>query len=305
MLAPMHGVGAAGVRDLIAELGRPGMICAPFLRITDQRPNIPWLLESLHRTNGVPLSVQLLGRHPANLALATRVLVDAGVDVVDLNLGCPTHQALKKGVGAALLSELGTLSRIVTAMRAACPGRLSVKIRTADGPFEEVLAIAKAIQEAGADFLVVHPRNHRQGYRGVAGWDLVKRLRAHVNIPLVGNGDLWYATDALRLMRSTGVAAVMIGRRFSGIPTCSVSSMSCGLGCRPSYPRAVTSCSIFGGWPHWLKQNFSTNDTGQKVRSKSRSSTSCVLCRNHCDPGSAREPCVLWGSEKCSARLNH
>lgn len=212
MFAPMHGVGAAGIRDLIAELGSPGIFCAPFLRITEQRPSASWLRERLHRTQGVPLSAQLLGSHSSNMAFATQVLVDAGVDVVDLNLGCPTRQALKKGVGAALLSDTRTICGIVTAMREACRGRLSVKIRAADGPRDDVLTVAKIIEEAGADFLVVHPRTQRQGYGGVADWDVVKRIRAHVSVPVVGNGDLWYATDALRLMRSTGVDAVMIGR---------------------------------------------------------------------------------------------
>jgi tRNA-dihydrouridine synthase len=158
------------------------------------------------------MSAQLLGSHPANLAFATQVLVDAGVDVVDLNLGCPTRQALKKGVGAALLSDTRVISGIVTAMRAACRGRLSVKIRAAHGPLDGVLTVAKVIQEAGADFLVIHPRTHYQGYGGVANWDVVRRVRAHVSVPVVGNGDLWYATDAIRLMRLTGVDAVMIGR---------------------------------------------------------------------------------------------
>ena len=210
MLAPMHGVGTVGVRDLIAGSGRPGMICAPFLRITEQRPNIPWILGQLHRTGGIPLSVQLLGRHPPHLALATEVLIDAGVDVVDLNLGCPTRQAVKKGVGAGLLSDAASISRIIAAMRAACRGRLSVKIRAVDSA--AIIGVARIIQQEGADFLTIHPRTRSQGYRGVADWDLVKRVKAHVDIPVVGNGDLWYATDALRLMRSTGVDAVMIGR---------------------------------------------------------------------------------------------
>jgi tRNA-dihydrouridine synthase B len=212
MFAPMHGVGSPGIRDLIAELGSPGIFCAPFLRITEQRPSASWLCERLHRTQGVPLSAQLLGSHSANLAFATQVLVDAGVDVVDLNLGCPTRQALKKGVGAALLSDTKSISEIVMNMRAACRGCLSVKIRAADGPLDDVLTVAKVIEEAGADFLVIHPRTHGQGYGGVADWDVVKQVRAHVSVPVVGNGDLWYATDALRLMRGAGVAAVMIGR---------------------------------------------------------------------------------------------
>ncbi len=170
------------------------------------------MLGQLHRTGAIPLSVQLLGRHPQHLALATRVLVDAGVDVVDLNLGCPTRQAVNKGVGAGLLSNLGSISRIVAAMRAACRSRLSVKIRATDSAAGDVVNVARVIQEAGADFLTIHPRTRRQGYQGTADWDVVKRVKMQLDIPTVGNGDLWYATDALRLMRLTGVDAIMIGR---------------------------------------------------------------------------------------------
>lgn len=208
----MQGVGAVSIRDRLAHLGRPGMICAPFLRITAQRPSIPWILEQLHRTTNIPLSVQLLGSHPQHLALAARVLAEAGADVVDLNLGCPTRQAAKKGVGAALLSNVDSISRILAGMRAVCNCQLSVKIRAGDSAPDEVVYIAKAIEAAGADFLVVHPRTRIQGYRGVADWNVVKKVKSQLSIPVVGNGDLWYASDALRLMRLSGVDAVMIGR---------------------------------------------------------------------------------------------
>jgi tRNA-dihydrouridine synthase len=156
--------------------------------------------------------VQLLGRHPQHLAFATKVLVDAGVDVVDLNLGCPTRNAVRKGVGAGLLLEIDSISRIVVAMRANCTARLSVKIRALDEAVDDVVLVAKAIEAAGADFLTIHPRTQRQGYLGVADWSIIKHVKAAVTLPVVGNGDLWYAMDALRLMRSTGVDAVMIGR---------------------------------------------------------------------------------------------
>jgi tRNA-dihydrouridine synthase B len=212
LLAPMQGVGAPPVRDLLATLGRPGLACAPFVRITSQAPNPSWLVSHVHRTLDVPLSVQLLGSHPGHLGRAARCLADAGVDVIDLNLGCPSRQVVSKGVGAALLSSVDQISRIVAAMRAACHARLSVKIRSGGDSADDVLRIAKAIEEAGADFLVVHPRLRSQGYDGIADWSIVKRVKEHLTIPVVGNGDCWYARDALRLMALTGADAVMLGR---------------------------------------------------------------------------------------------
>jgi tRNA-dihydrouridine synthase B len=212
LLAPMEGVAGNGLRDLLASYGRPGLICAPFLRVTAQPPNVAWLRGQLHRTKDIPLSMQLLGGHPQHLALAAHILADAGADVVDLNLGCPSRQVVNKGAGAGLLPNLGAISNVVGTMRGACHTRLSVKIRAGVDSLGEAVCIAKAIESAGADFLVVHPRTRRQGYSGVADWNVVRRVKLQLAIPVVGNGDLWYAADAMRLMRTSGADAVMIGR---------------------------------------------------------------------------------------------
>lgn len=212
LLAPLHGVGASSVRDLLGECGSPGVVCAPFLRVTSQPPNLDWFRQQVHRTRDVPLSVQLLGSHPENLAAATRCLVEAGADVVDLNLGCPARTVVRRGVGAALLGQIDQIRQIVAAMRAACSARLSVKFRSGESGSSEVVQIAQAIEAMGADFLVLHPRTRIQGYGGVADWDLVKRVKDAVKIPVIGNGDCWYASDSLRLMQSSGADAVMLGR---------------------------------------------------------------------------------------------
>lgn len=212
LLAPMHGVGAAKVRDLLASYGRPGLICAPFLRVTSQPPNLAWFREQIHRTRDLPLSVQVLGSHAEHLAAVARCLADAGVDVVDLNLGCPSRTVVRRGAGAALLGDLDDIRRIVASMRAACHARLSVKLRSGESDSGEVVQIAQAIESAGADYLVLHPRTRQEGYRGVADWQLVKLVKANVRIPVVGNGDCWYAADALRLLRASFADAVMLGR---------------------------------------------------------------------------------------------
>lgn len=212
LIAPLHGIGAGWVRDLWVSYAAPGVVCAPFLRVTAQSPNLEWFRQQVHRSRDVPLSVQLLGSHPQNLAAVARCLSDTGVDLVDLNLGCPARTVVRRGAGSALLGELDQIQRIVGAMRAACGTRLSVKFRSGDSDSTEVVRIARAIESAGADLLILHPRTRVEGYRGVANWDLVKLVKSHVKVPVVGNGDVWYAADALRLMRSSGADAVMLGR---------------------------------------------------------------------------------------------
>lgn len=212
LLAPMHGVGVGRVRDLVAECGSPGLVCAPFLRVTAQPPSLPWFREQVHRTKDLPLSVQLLGNHPQHLAAVARCLGDSGVDVVDLNLGCPARTVVRRGAGAALLSDLDAIRRLVSAIRSDFGGRLSVKFRSGEANADGVVPMAQAIEASGADFLVLHPRTRLAGYQGVADWELVRRVKAHVSIPVVGNGDCWYASDALRLQHRSGADAVMLGR---------------------------------------------------------------------------------------------
>lgn len=212
LFAPMHGVGAKVVRDLVSSLGRPGLVCAPFLRITNHPPNIPWLVAQLERSADLPISVQLLGNHAQHLAQAAEALAEAGADVIDLNLGCPSRQVNRKSAGAALLGQLDEISRIVSGMRAACRSYLSVKMRAADESTDTTLEIAQRIEAAGADFLILHARTRAQGYTGVANWRLIRTVKAHLRIPVVGNGDCWYAADACRLLSASGADAVMLGR---------------------------------------------------------------------------------------------
>jgi tRNA-dihydrouridine synthase len=196
------------------------MMCSPFIRITGLAPNIAWILSQIERSGDLPLSVQLMGNHPQHLASAAAALSAAGVEVVDLNLGCPSRQVCRKAAGSALLSDIDAIARIVEALRKACSCLLSVKMRaseqaetaTTEATAQDTLRVAASIEAAGADFLVLHPRTRQQGYTGIANWDLVRLVKSRLRIPVVGNGDCWYAADAVRMMQACGADAVMIGR---------------------------------------------------------------------------------------------
>src|SRR5690606_27548418 len=158
------------------------------------------------------LSVQVMGNHIEQMAEATQLVTDAGADVVDINLGCPAPRAVRKGVGSAMLKDIGLLSRVIEAMRARTHLPLSAKIRAGYDDASAVLKIAQAVENAGADFITVHPRRRVDFYEGVADWRIIRTLAAELSIPVVGNGDIWYAEDALRMQEETGCAAVMLGR---------------------------------------------------------------------------------------------
>jgi len=170
------------------------------------------LARQVKRLPGVPLSVQVMGNDPELMAEAGAVVARAGADVVDLNLGCPTNAAVRKGVGAALLKQPALLSRLLTTMRRAVPGLLSAKLRAGFDTTSEALSNARLVQDSGLDYLAIHPRRRVDHYRGSADWRIVALVRRELSIPVVGNGDIWYAQSALRMFEETQCDAVMLGR---------------------------------------------------------------------------------------------
>ncbi len=212
MLAPMEGVTHPMFRALTAERGGVGVVCTEFVRISRAPLSVTALAREVVKAPGVPLSVQVMGKDAEKMAEAAGVVAAAGADVVDVNLGCPMPRVVKKGVGAAMLEDPELLYDVLSQMRARVPGMLSAKIRAGFDDKSTVVAIAEVVQKAGADFIVVHPRRRADFYRGVADWRIVRVLNDALRIPVVGNGDVWYAADVLRMQRETGCAAVMLGR---------------------------------------------------------------------------------------------
>ena len=214
MLAPMEGVTSPVLRHAIAKIsGRGlGMMCTEFIRVSNEPVRPRQLVEHVIKSPGLPLSVQLMGREPAWMARASGILGEAGADVIDINLGCPTKRAVKGGVGAAMLKDMNLLFEVLSSMRASVKGLLSAKIRAGFDQPDKVLEIVSTVERAGVDFLVIHPRLRRDQYRGTADWRIVKRVKQETSLPVIGNGDCWYADDALNLMAETGCDGIMIGR---------------------------------------------------------------------------------------------
>lgn len=212
ILAPMEGVSHALFRQLTAESGGLGMVCTEFIRISRAPLNRKLIDREIVRAEGVPLSVQVMGNEEDKMAEAAAWIADGGADVVDINLGCPAPRAVRHGVGSAMLKDPELLNRVVTSMRAAVPGLLSAKIRAGFNESEHVYRNARILVDAGVDFIAVHPRRRADFYEGVSDWRIIRGLVEELPIPVIGNGDVWYADDALRMIEETGCDAVMIGR---------------------------------------------------------------------------------------------
>ena len=168
-------------------------------------------------------SVQLYGTDPAYVGKATEILcAEYGVAHVDLNFGCPVPKVTRKGGGAALPWKRTLLGEILEAAVSA-GGRYGVPVtmKTRKGIDDDHLTYLDAgriAQEAGVAAIALHGRTAIQGYSGTADWDAIARLVEHVDIPVLGNGDIWEAADALRMVEQTGADGVVVGRGCLGRP---------------------------------------------------------------------------------------
>jgi tRNA-dihydrouridine synthase B len=212
MLAPMEGVTSPPLRGVFARRGDIGVVCTEFVRVTRQPLSDKTLRKHIAHAPGTRLSVQVMGNDIEQMAEATELVARAGADIVDINLGCPAPKAVRKGVGSAMLKDLDLMRVVVEKMRERTSGPLSAKIRAGFDDSSRVLMIGRLLQEAGINFLTVHPRRRVDFYDGVADWRIIRLLAQELRIPVVGNGDIWYASDLLRIVKETGCSGVMLGR---------------------------------------------------------------------------------------------
>jgi nifR3 family TIM-barrel protein len=223
VLAPMAGVTNAAFRTLCREQGAGLYVCE---MITSRG-----LVESDETTIAMLAfdpgesvrSVQLYGVDPATMARAAQILCgDYGVAHIDMNFGCPVPKVTRKGGGAALPWKRRLLASILEAtVAAAAPYGVPVTMKTRKGIDEEHLTYLDAgtiAQEAGCAAIALHARTAAQHYSGQADWAAIAALVEHVDIPVLGNGDIWEASDAVAMMASTGCEGVVVGRGCLGRP---------------------------------------------------------------------------------------
>ena len=221
LLAPMEGLLDFVLRDILTRLGGIDRCVSEFIRITDQLlPErvftriVPELHNGGRTFAGVPVRAQLLGSDPVCMADNAARLASLGPAGIDLNFGCPANVVNRHGGGAALLKEPETIYAIVRAVRRAVPAHMPVSAKMRLGYLDDSRAeqCALAINEGGADELVVHARTKAQGYRPPAYWERIADIRAAVSIPVVANGEIWTVQDARRCREVSGCDMLMIGR---------------------------------------------------------------------------------------------
>lgn len=165
-----------------------------------------------------PLAVQLFGDDPERLGRAAAE-IEAVADLIDINLGCPVKKVVRCGAGSALLQEPRKVGKIVAAVRRATSRPLTVKLRSGwDSSSVNYLEVAQIAVSEGADALTLHPRTRTQMFSGRADWAQITALKAAVDVPVIGSGDIFHAGDAITLFDRTGCDAVMIARGGYGNP---------------------------------------------------------------------------------------
>ncbi len=159
-----------------------------------------------------PLGLQLFGEDIDSLVRAAQYAATKKPDFIDINCGCPVAKVVTKGAGSALCRDPRALGIILSQIKKAISIPLSIKIRTGWDENRNAHEIIKYAADAGVSFIAVHGRTRAQGYQGSADWDYIGELAAKSPIPIIGNGDIESAQDALHKMHTYNVPAVMIGR---------------------------------------------------------------------------------------------
>lgn len=219
VLAPMAGVTDKPFRLLCKRLGAG--LAASEMTISD--PRFWNTRKSIHRMDHdgepAPISVQIAGTEPQQLAEAARYNVDHGAQIIDINMGCPAKKVCNAWAGSALMRDEQLVARILEAVVNAVDVPVTLKIRTGwDCDHRNGPVIARIAENSGIAALAVHGRTRDQHYTGQAEYSTIAEIKAALRIPVIANGDIDSPQKAAYVLQQTGVDAVMIGRSAQGRP---------------------------------------------------------------------------------------
>lgn len=219
-LAPQAGVSESPFRRLCRRFGADVVVSefvsAEGLRRGSERTWKYLRFEDAER----PIGVQIFGADPAGMAEAAALVEEVyRPDFIDINFGCPVKKVVKRNGGSGCLRDLDLVQRIIRAVDAATSLPTTVKVRSGwSDEMRNPVEIGLRCQDAGARLLTLHARTRTQMYSGTANWDEIAQVVDALEIPVIGNGDVWSGEDARRMREHTGCAGIMIARGSHGRP---------------------------------------------------------------------------------------
>lgn len=219
-LAPMAGVSEPPFRRLCRDFGAD-VVVSEFLSSEGLRRGISSVHDGAYFTAGErPIGIQIYGADPAAMAEAARLVTEHyAPDFIDVNFGCPVKKVVKRNGGSGCLKDMDLVRGIIRAVVQATHLPVTVKVRSGwDERSREPVEISLRCQDAGARALALHPRTRSQLYTGLAQWDEIAAVKAALDIPVIGNGDIRAAADVVRMHDHTGCDGVMIARGSFGNP---------------------------------------------------------------------------------------
>jgi len=213
VLAPMAGITDHPFRTFMHDLGASvvvsELVSATGLEYKSARTQALMSFDDSQR----PVAIQLFGENPTHMAHAAQLVEHMGADFVDVNFGCPVPKVVKKGAGSAMLRDLPAMAVLLQEMVKAVKIPVTIKIRTGwDADTRNAHQVVQVAADAGIAWVAIHGRTRAQAYEGLADWDYIGDVKAKAQIPILGNGDIATASQAVEKLKLYNLDGVMIGR---------------------------------------------------------------------------------------------